>query len=192
MSDYKCPSCGAPMELGVRESGYCEYVAPAPKATEMSAEQKQQMLELKKMLLEQYADFQRETQWRAEIRVLKSMNIGWFRKWITGVKITSCNNALKFGEGLSISINSLELKVIYFEDGDYKLDGTMSRFVSFKNSLSASAESFRKELDEKVAEQKWGSHAPDFPSEREFIEYRMKEIREDQAFFGSGDDIVIQ
>jgi len=186
MTDNKCPSCGAPMELGVRECGYCEYVAPAPKATEMSAEQKQQMLELKKMLLEQYADFKQETSFRADIRALKSMNIGWFRKWITGVEIVSCNNAIKFGKGLSVSINSLELKVIYFEDGDYKLDGTISRFVS------ASSESFKKELCEKVSEQKWGSHAPDFPSEREFIEYRMKEIREEQAFFGSGDDIVIQ
>ena len=52
MTDNKCPSCGAPMKLGARECGYCEYVAPAPKATEMSAEQKQQMLELKQMLLE--------------------------------------------------------------------------------------------------------------------------------------------
>ena len=94
MTDNKCPSCGAPMELGVRECGYCEYVAPAPKATEMSAEQKQQMLELKKMLLEQYADFKQETSFRADIRALKSMNIGWFRKWITGVEIVSCNNAI--------------------------------------------------------------------------------------------------
>jgi hypothetical protein len=186
MSDNKCPSCGAPMKLGARECGYCDYVTPAPKATEMSADQKKRMVELKQMLSEQYEEFKLETWKRSQIRVFNSMNIGWWTKKRTGAEIVSLDI---FGEG-AYSFEKLNPKVIYFEDGHFITDGFCTRFVNCKKDGSAS-ESLSRELDEKISEQKLGLHASDFPTEREFIQYRMKEIQTDQALIGGGDDIII-
>jgi hypothetical protein len=206
MTDNKCPSCGAPMKLGARECGYCDYAAPAPKATEMSAEQKQHMLQLKEILNKEYGRFQWASNLFAEQRVAEQKDSAWKRKWKPRFHTHGLSTGASSLTGDSYTYFHGLRGCVYWEDGEFKqAEGIGSVFLEggfeteYKpiwNKILAiffgNRDKEKKAIKEGIRTQKLGKHAADFPTPEQYAAFRMNLLRQDQAFWQGGDDVLIQ
>lgn len=203
------------MELGARECGYCEYVAPAPKATEMSAEQKQHMLQLKEILNKEYRRFKFASNSFAERRLAEQRDSSWKSKF----KPDFGMHKLKDKPHSYLGDQYLKFHglrgCVYWENSEFKQsDGIENVFLRggiVTNDVSGCVSTpwFRPlfllasiflgnrtkeegKLQDDLMTLQLGSRAADFPSPEDYCTYRMNQLRKDQAFWQGGDDVLIQ